>query len=189
MNYQEKLALDFKNEDYQSVIDALKQNIEKGIDPLISSVELIYVHWFIVLEVREYPCCGMTWEESCDELVRVYNTYSPRWLDDAEFLFYTSYMGSCFCEEFIGVSRKTIVGMSEKAYAMHPDNWAYRWLAFSWKQLEYREQGREDEWRKENRRLARFVLADEDCVRAIKRYPLLGEDVLWLLDIYKDEED
>jgi len=189
MNYQEKLALDFKNEDYQSVIDVLKQNIEKGIDPLVASVELIYVHWYIVLEVREYPCCGMTWEESCDELVRVYNTYSPRWLDDAEFLFYTSYMGSCFCEGFIDVSRETVIGMSEKAYAMQPDNLAYRWLAFNWKQLEYRKQGREEEWRKENKRLVRLVLADEDCVRAIKRYPLLGEDLLWLLDINKNEED
>ena len=54
MNYQEKLALDFKNEDYQLVIDVLKQNIEKGIDPLVASVELIYVHWYIVLAVREY---------------------------------------------------------------------------------------------------------------------------------------
>lgn len=189
MNYQEKLALDFKNEDYQSVIDVLKQNIEKGIDPLVASVELIYVHWYIVLEVREYPCCGMTFEESCKELVRVYNTYSPRWLDDTEFLFYTSYMGSCFCEGFIDVSRETVIGMSEKAYAMQPDNLAYRWLAFNWKQLEYRVQGLEDEWRKENRRLARLVLADEDCVRAIKRYPLLGEDLLWLLDINKNEED
>ena len=77
MTFQEKIAADFKEENYQSVIDVLKRNIENDIDPLVSTVELIYVHWYIALEVREFPCCGMTWEECCAELKRVYNTYSP----------------------------------------------------------------------------------------------------------------
>lgn len=52
MNWREIVAEDFKNEKFDSVITILKQNIENNIDPLASTIELIYVHLYIVLEMR-----------------------------------------------------------------------------------------------------------------------------------------
>lgn len=188
MYYKEKITIDFKNGNYQSVIDVLKQNMENNIDLLVSTIELIYVHWYIALEVHEYPCCGMTSKECCDELLRVYNTHSPQWLNNADFLFYTAYMGSCFCEVFIRLHEQDVYDMFGKAYEMYPDNILYRWGNFNRKEREYRKQGKELEWKEENRRMARLVLANDECVKSIKKYPLLGEDLLWLLDIYQKEE-
>ena len=188
-DYQEKIAADFKEENYQSVIDVLKRNIENDIDPLVSTVELIYVHWYIALEVREFPCCGMTWEECCAELKRVYITYSPPWMDNADFLFYVAYMGSCFCEAFIGLGTEERDDMFIKAYRMHPDNLLYQWGELCTREPSYKEEEEKREWRVENRRMARLILADEECVKSIRKYPLLGDDLLWLLDINRKEEE
>ena len=187
MNWREIVAEDFKNETFDSVITLLKQNIENNIDPLASTIELIYVHWYIVLEVRKFPYAGKTDEEWFHELNCVYQTYSPQWLDDAEFLFYTAYMGSSFCEAFIGQSYEERCSMFEKAYNMYPDNLIYQWGVYVNVEHEYREQGREAEWKKENDRRATVILTHDECVQAIKKYPLLGEDLLWLLDIYMKE--
>lgn len=188
MKNQEIIVKDFRNENYQSVIDNLKQNINDNIAPVISSIELIYVHWYIVLEVRKFPYNGKDLNEWGRELKHVYKTYSSPWMNDADFLFYTAYMGSSFCEAFIGLDRKDIYDMFGKAYEMYPDNILYQWGEFTRKFIEYKEQGKELEWKEENRRMARLVLANDECVKSIKKYPLLGEDLLWLLDIQQKEE-
>ena len=189
MNWREIVAEDFKNEKFDSVITILKQNIENNIDPLASTIELIYVHWYIVLEVWEFPYAGKTHDEWFHELNRVYQTYSPQWLDDAEFLFYIAYAGSSFCEGFIGLDEKDVAGMSEKAYNMYPENLIYQWGVFYNALHEYREQGKYAEWLKEDQRIAKSILANNECVQAIKNYPLLGGDLLWLLDIRIKDRD
>lgn len=189
MNWREIVAEDFKNEKFDSVITILKQNIEKNIDRLASTIELIYVHWHIVLEVRKFPYAGKTDEEWFHELNHVYRTYSPQWLDDAEFSFYIAYAGSCFCEGFIGLDEKDIADMFEKAYNMYPDNLIYQWGTLYNVSHEYKEQGKYAEWLKEDQRMAKLILSDNECVQAIKNYPLLGEDLLWLLDIKIKDRD
>ena len=37
--------------------------------------------------------------------------------------------------------------------------------------------------------MAKLILSDNERVQAIKNYPLLGEDLLWLLDIKIKDRD
>ena len=188
MNWYKIIRKEFEDKNYQAIISILKQNINDNIDPLTSSIELIYIYYYIILEVN-MPLYGKPWENWCNELKCIYDKYSQKWNENPIFLFYIAYISSCFCGGFIELKEKDIDYMFYKANELCPKNRLYEWGVFNRKEYEYKRNGNGVIWKEKNKKLAIIVLRDKSCIKDINKYPLVGQDLLWILSVYAKEND
>ena len=164
MDWEKVLLLKLKNEDYKSALSILKNNILNSIDEKESSICLIYVYLYIIVEsnISNHYDFINPLKLCFKKMYRQFNL-------DSSFLFYTAYMASRFGEFYLGIKEFEVMHMFCKALEIDSNNLLYQWgYDLYVKNLTLAQR----------KKYALYILQSEPCINELNKQPLLGESIL-----------